>query len=195
MDRTIRVFIFCFLIVQGIRAGDSEYFVDPRDGQQYAMVKINDSVWLAENFRFRAEDSWPYENNLEYESVYGRLYTWKAAQKACPRGWHLPSDDEWKALEKSLKIPDHQLDKTDYRIPAGQKEFDRFKETFNLEMSGCRKHEDGRFLGLNWFAFFWTSTPHKKIYAWKRAFDKKEPGIGRHTFNKKNGCAVRYVRD
>ena len=29
---------------------------------------------------------------------YGRLYDWKTAIKACPSGWHLPSDKEWQTL-------------------------------------------------------------------------------------------------
>ena len=28
----------------------------------------------------------------------GRLYTWYVAQKACPKGWRLPTDKEWKML-------------------------------------------------------------------------------------------------
>ena len=30
---------------------------------------------------------------------FGVLYNWTAAKEACPEGWHLPSDAEWKELE------------------------------------------------------------------------------------------------
>ena len=37
----------------------------------------------------------------EYQR-FGALYDWKTAQEACPPGWHLPSDQEWQALEVAL---------------------------------------------------------------------------------------------
>jgi len=41
------------------------------------------------------EDSYCYDGKVENCKTYGRLYTWEAAQRACPEGWHLPSDEEW----------------------------------------------------------------------------------------------------
>ena len=29
---------------------------------------------------------------------YGRLYEWETAKEACPKGWHLPSNQEWDKL-------------------------------------------------------------------------------------------------
>ncbi|WP_409013066.1 FISUMP domain-containing protein [Dyadobacter sp. SG02] len=29
---------------------------------------------------------------------FGLLYTWESAKKACPIGWHLPTDTEWATL-------------------------------------------------------------------------------------------------
>lgn len=34
----------------------------------------------------------------ENYGTYGVLYNWRAAQDACPDGWHLPSDEEWEQL-------------------------------------------------------------------------------------------------
>ena len=28
----------------------------------------------------------------------GRVYSWNAAQNACPEGWHLPSEEELKSM-------------------------------------------------------------------------------------------------
>ena len=170
-------------------------FIDERDGEKYPTIMIGGSEWMARNFNHRVTGSWTYDHNPQYGEEHGRLYTWKAAQKACPKGWHLPSDDEWKALEKTLKIPESQLDEIGYRTPDDGAAYEEFLDAFKLVMSGCRKHETGDFLGLGSFAFFWTSTAHKKLYAWKRAFDIEEPGIGRHTFNRKNGASVRYVKN
>ena len=34
---------------------------------------------------------------------YGRLYTWKAAQNACPNGWRLPTDSELPAIVDNVE--------------------------------------------------------------------------------------------
>jgi len=39
-----------------------------------------------------------YKNNPTNCDKYGRLYNWAAAEKACPDGWHLPSEGEWQTL-------------------------------------------------------------------------------------------------
>ncbi|HEU0051606.1 MAG TPA: FISUMP domain-containing protein [Longimicrobium sp.] len=95
-------------------------FIDPRDGNEYRTVVLPDGRrWLAENLRFEIRDSDPgsyprlvesfpadphpradvLATNPEYDSrKYGRLYTWVAAQRAAPPGWHVPSAKEWKRL-------------------------------------------------------------------------------------------------
>lgn len=86
-------------------------FTDPRDGNTYNIVMLRDgNWWLAENLRYEMPGSFPADEKPD-ESVlatnpsydwrkYGRLYTWDAAQKVSPPGWHLPSDREWKKMLK-----------------------------------------------------------------------------------------------
>ncbi len=55
-------------------------------------------TWMAENLDHEMPGSYYYENNTNYAGDYGRLYTFEAAKKACPEGWHLPTHDEWMLL-------------------------------------------------------------------------------------------------
>lgn len=95
-------------------------FIDPRDENEYRTVRLRDGRrWLAENLRFVTKDTSPgsyprldmsfpadpnppeevLATNPDYDSEkYGRLYTWASAQRAAPRGWHVPTAREWKRL-------------------------------------------------------------------------------------------------
>jgi uncharacterized protein (TIGR02145 family) len=75
-------------------------YTDPRDGKTYKTAKIGEQVWLAENLNYAADSSRCYNDSTAYCEKYGRLYNWETAIKACPSGWHLPSQKEWHTLVK-----------------------------------------------------------------------------------------------
>lgn len=80
---------------------------DPRDGKTYKIVTVDilleggvtvKRTWMAENLAYEVPDSFCYKNESAYCEAYGRLYTFQAAQQACPDGWHVPTIGEWSLL-------------------------------------------------------------------------------------------------
>ncbi|MFC2118078.1 FISUMP domain-containing protein [Bacteroidota bacterium] len=93
-------------------------FYDYRDGNCYKCVTIGTQTWMAENLNFSSINSWCYITYFEDVpncDIYGRLYDRESANIACPDGWHLPSDDEWKTLELYLGMDELELDSLGYR--------------------------------------------------------------------------------
>jgi uncharacterized protein (TIGR02145 family) len=87
-------------------------FTDPRDSRTYYQISIGDQVWMAENLSFNAGGAIGYtvndeENYPGYQDVYGLLYSYNEAKDACPPGWRLPSDEDWKVLEARFGMTEY----------------------------------------------------------------------------------------
>lgn len=139
---------------------------------------------------------------------YGCLYSFESLADIVPEGWHVATDEDWKKLEKLAGMPEEKLNennKRGYRGNEARKFFDADQGyngsdvnalKLNLKLGGYAKSflEDK---GEDTFVYYWaieTSSSQR----WCRAFNKKQQGILRHTFNSlidKHGLYVRLVKD
>ena len=76
---------------------DGGSFTDPRDSFRYFTVRSSGLEWMRQNLVW-AGAGVPYSNAEAASRIFGRYYTWNEAMTACPEGWRLPSDAEWRAL-------------------------------------------------------------------------------------------------
>ena len=147
-------------------------------------VKIGDQVWMAENVNVNIPNSFAYKSDPVNVKLYGRLYTWDAAQKACPKGWHLPTDVEWTQLTTFLGCLSLAASKLKANGASG----------FNALMAGL-KNEKGEFDEKNTNAIFWSSTPFQGNTAWAREIKSFSPLLIETSYDKNVAASCRCIKD
>jgi uncharacterized protein (TIGR02145 family) len=110
------------------RATYGDDLVDPRDGNVYKTVIINEKRWMAQDLRISDSIAEPWLKNGKWGSV---LYcdtlqqcyydyvttdesnvTIQLPEKLCPEGWHLPSESEFESLLEGNDIYSLQMKAT-----------------------------------------------------------------------------------
>jgi len=135
-------------------------FSDPRDGQMYRTIRIGDHVWFAENLRYECDGSWCYNNERRREEAHGRLYTWEAAQTACPPGWRVPSEEEWRRLGAEFGGY-RDMDESGREIGKASKAFESLitggRAGFDASLGGLVDSRE-RFKQFGRGGYYWTSS-------------------------------------
>ena len=204
----LTIAIIFVIRISSINAQTASTFTDLRDGQTYPTIKIDNQTWFAKNLNYKTSSSWCYDNSNANSNIYGRLYTWDASLKACPRGWHLPSDDEWKTLEMALGMGQSDADDKGWR---GTDEGDKIKETgfthwyssntgstnssgFTALPGGYRT-SNGLFRGLVHLGHWWSSTEASGTRTWRRHLYDDKGKVYRSSSSKSYGYSVRCLKD
>lgn len=181
-------------------------FLDTRNNKIYEAVELFGKVWMADNLDFPVDgESWYYNNDPQAGKRYGRLYTWEGALKACPPGWYLPTDEEWKNLidscgwyydtEAPLRIPE-EPEKAYQELIEGE------ISGFDAVLGGVRG-TNGSFNDLGEVGSYWSASEYRKEQgeeekqekrAWAYVFNRRAESVTRTAKNALLGRSCRCVK-
>jgi len=202
------------------------------DGNVYTSVTIGTQVWIVENLkttkyndttaipRVNDNTAWVnlstpgycwYNNDISNKDGYGALYNWYAVNtgKLCPTGWHVPSDEDWKIMERNLGMNNSDADATGWRYSGlvGGK----LKESgtmhwmmpsvgatntsgFSSRPGGDRESDLG-FVNFGNYCYFWLSTEDGNSRAWFRRLNNDNAGVHRSSSRDAVGYSVRCLKN
>lgn len=202
----------------------------------YDIVEIGSQCWFAENLKTvflndgnsitsaSTDSQWKnsnsanqpayssYDNNASNAQAFGYLYNWYAVEtgELCPSGWHVPSDDDWKDLERTLGMAEDEvvrLSKRGGSSLAGTQLKAGGVSNLDLLLGGLRVGRSGNFKQLGSSGYYWTSTskndrrPSRNDNAIHRAVGDNVDGIMRYSDSwstldtKHHGLSVRCIKD
>lgn len=78
---------------------------DNRDGKTYKLQNVGGKLWMAQDLNHEMSNSMCFDKSNANCEKYGRLYTFGAAQKACPTGWKLPNRNEAQSILNASDYP------------------------------------------------------------------------------------------
>ena len=200
------------------------------DGNVYKTVKIGNQWWMAENLAvasfsdgssldYISEDSieslWENTTLAAYTSLndgqYGLSYNFAVVENVkdiAPEGWHVPTDEDWKILEKEIGMSASETEALGWRgnieaekltslyssgWPGGAALFGTDEFGFNAKPGGCRVFNGQTNFQGN-VAFWWTSTTSGNE-AWYRYIDANQTRIFRQHTYKGYGMSIRCVKN
>jgi uncharacterized protein (TIGR02145 family) len=197
---------FCskLTIIDEIGSSDSTirknegFFVDNRDGKKYKWVKIGDQIWMAQNLAFKTDKGrcYAYKKRWDKAERDGYLYDWSTAKIVPPKGWHLPTEEEYNKMMKFIAGEENKP-----KILYDSLKTDRYG--LNFSYNGKYVREDDTYIrGMFFFksTTLWTATyglsaNEDTLYSYFVVDNyMKKAGI-KFSFNKNNGLPIRCVKD
>jgi uncharacterized protein (TIGR02145 family) len=182
------------LFIVSAQLSGQTILTDKRDGNTYRTVVIGKTTWMSENLKFKAvSGSFYFDNDSNNVHVYGVLYEWETAKKACPAGWRLPTGAEFQSL----------IDHYEQKETWGKKPTD--PNSFGIQLGGMQDYE-GTFSEMDESAYYWTSAEYDKSNAEYFSYlmiddepvidiSRKEDIADIHGSEKSNRYSVRCVKE
>jgi len=187
-------------------------------------VTIGSQVWMAQNLNVdifqngdeipqaKTDDEWErageekqpawcyYKNDIANGKKYGKLYNWYAVNDSrglAPKGYHLPTDAEWKKLSNYLGGDAGEILKSisGWNTPDGKSNGNGTnKSGFNGLPGGCR-YDTGACEYIGRFGYWWSSTKNGTDAAWYRGLNFNNDDVTRNNDLKFCGFSVRCLKD
>jgi uncharacterized protein (TIGR02145 family) len=180
--KTIILILALSALVLNIKAQQKGRFTDPRDGKIYNTVTIGKQVWMDENLAFKPTSGKYYiSNGNEY------YYDWPTAKTVAPKGWHLPSEADFKTLFAFVKGTSSEL-------------YDKLESEYNfiIRNIGYYTFESGE-VHNNIFmdGFLWSSTEKDAERAWcfSQHYEFDYGSIKLSPNYKERGLNIRCIKD
>ena len=220
---------------------DSVSSIEDIDSNVYRTVKIGNQWWMAENLKVKHYNNGKliakinsdirfWDSKLtsggyclfnDDKTAPGLLYNWSAvvdSNQLAPKGWHIPTDEEWKVMEIHIGMSSLSADSLGWR---GKNEanllkiegdstwkvpLDVFKNWgtngsgFSALSGGCRlfngKWSAGT-LGSVTDSYWWTASQNKDSLncAWYRSLDRDRSNIFRFYVRKTYCMSIRCVKN
>lgn len=141
-----------------------------------------------------------YYNDPENGAKYGKLYNWYAVNDPrglAPTGWHIPSDEEWSILVKTLGDDKELANKIKYT--EGWKNDENGNNSSGLSLvPGGYRYSNGYFDPTGSSAYLWSSSIDDKIQGDSIALGRNlsfDGSFQTYWFSKGLGLSVRCVKD
>lgn len=158
----------------------------------------NDAQWAS-----LTTGAWCWYNNdsATYAATYGRLYNWYAVNDPrglAPAGWHIPTSAEWTELANCLggsAVAGGAMKESGFAhwIPPNAGATN--SSGFTGLPAGFRYSTDGKFWGVGWETYWWSTTACCVEAAWVTYLSFNVPN---HTITngpEKSGLSVRCIKD
>lgn len=85
----------------GVTTRDPYFF---KDGIRYYYVPVGGNQWMRRNLEHN-QLGIPFYGYDVMTDVFGTFFTYEEAIQACPEGWRLPGEADWKALAVAMGAP------------------------------------------------------------------------------------------
>lgn len=171
---TFKFFLFQAALLctfaSSISAFEMQTYEDYRDGKKYPVIKMNDLSVFAKNLAFEQKGSFCYDDNPANCEMYGRLYTWDDAFKACPMGWNVMAEEDFDALQN-----------------------DKGAITKFYPMAGGFRNAKGKYELLDKRADIWFQDEADKAKAKYVFYSVKNSSYSKNAFSKNAAMSIRCV--
>lgn len=187
-------------------------------GNMHKTIGIGKQIWLAENLRSTFyNDSTPiphskdavcfgnpiysgycwFNNDSSNAIPYGALYHWTAVSsgKLCPKGWHIPTESDWKTLVNQLggityaggKLKVVGTDYWDLNIGATN------SSKFNAVSSGI--HRIGGYEEFKLKGYWWSTTETDDSNVFSISLGSYRESVFYSNRSKSVGMSIRCIKD